>query len=108
MKAILLLAASLAAGGPAAAAAPRWTVLADCAAAYRANARLADPDRPAAMTAQISDVAEDYAAAARKAHAGKDAKRDVAARIEAQAHRDAALPREAVERIIDACPQVEG
>ena len=106
MKAILLLAASLAAGG--AAAAPRWTVLADCAAAYRANARLADPDRPAAMTAQISEVAEDYAAAARKAHAGKDAKRDVAARIEAQAHRDAALPREAVERIIDACPQVEG
>jgi hypothetical protein len=46
-------------GSAAAAKAPGWSVYADCAAAYLANARVADPDRPAAMIAQVSDVAND-------------------------------------------------
>jgi hypothetical protein len=95
---------------PAAAAkAPGWTVYADCAAAYLANARVADPDRPAAMTAQISDVAKDYEAAAQARYRpAKGARRAVRARIERQARVFAGRPREAVEKIIDACPQVGG
>lgn len=95
-------------------AAPRWQALADCAAAYQANARIADPDRPAAMTAQISDVADDYAKAAAAARrraipsSSTAARRAVAARAGKAATRDAALPREAVEKLIEACPQVGG
>ena len=103
--------ACAAASGPACARAPGWQVYADCAAAYLANARIADPDRPAAMTAQVSDVADDYAKAARERYrrqrevSRKAAARQVAAHIDGQARRLAAQPREAVERLIDACPQ---
>lgn len=114
-SAILAAVAALAAAAPAAAApSPGWTVYADCAAAYRVNARLADPDRPAAMTAQVSEVAADYAAAAEARYAKRfraarpAAARAVAARIERRAAGLAGQPREAVERIIDACPQLEG
>ena len=44
-----------------------WIAHADCAAAYQANAVLTD--RPASMTAQISDVASDDVAAAVKERA---------------------------------------
>lgn len=110
MKALaLMVAAALAWPGISLAKAPAWTVYADCAAAYQANARIADPDRPAAMTAQISDVAKDYEAAARAAYRpAKDAGRVVRARIERQATVYSAQPREVVEKIIDACPQVGG
>jgi hypothetical protein len=93
---------------------PAWTVFADCAGAYVANARVADPDRPATMVGQMSDVAEDYAKAARARYrqalkAGDaTARKAVAARIEATATRLSAQPREAAEKVIDACPQTGG
>jgi len=103
----LAAAASAAAAGPA-----DWRAYADCAAAYRANAQLSDPDRPASMTAQISEVAADYAreAARRLAHpASKAAARRAAeARIAGQAKRLAGQSRAAVEKLIDACPQIDG
>src|SRR5207342_3477402 len=98
--------AVLAASGPAARA-PDWRVYADCAAAYLANARIADPTRPASMTAQVSDVAEDYAKAARERyHRQREVSRKAAARqadaeIEARAGAFAGKPREVVERTID-------
>ncbi len=95
--------------GVTAAKEPAWTVYADCAAAYQANARIADPDRPASMTAQVSDVANDYAAAARARYRpAKAARARVQTRIERQTRLLAGQPREAVEHIIDACPQVGG
>ncbi|HEX3366676.1 hypothetical protein [Phenylobacterium sp.] len=91
--------------------APGWTVYADCAAAYLANARLADPDRPALMTAQVSDVADDYAAAAaklrvRRGGSAAASRRAVEARIAQKTRLFAGQSREAVEHIIDACPQL--
>jgi hypothetical protein len=112
--AFLAVAAMLA---PAAAqAAPRapWTALANCAGAYKANSHVADADRPASMVGQMSDTAEDYARAARtafrretKASAAK-ARAAVAGRIETSAARLAKQPREAAEKVIDACPQPDG
>jgi hypothetical protein len=117
MREFHLFAALLALGLPPAsaeAAAPaRWTALADCAAAYQANARLADPHRPASMTAQIADVASDYAKAAAHAYrqqAGRTAPHAthvVDARIATKASSFGGRPREEVERFIDACPQIE-
>jgi hypothetical protein len=109
--AALIVAAGLVWAGLASAAAraPGWTVYADCAAAYLANARIADPDRPAAMTAQVSDVSRDYqAAAVARYRSAKGAAAAVRARIERQAKVFAARPRDAVEKVIDACPQVGG
>jgi hypothetical protein len=114
VKAVIFIVAAGLAGsglGPAAAAkAPGWTVYADCAAAYLANARVPDPDRPAAMVAQVSDVANDYAAAARVHYrrAKRGASAVVQARIDRQTRIYSGQPREAVERVIDACPQVGG
>jgi len=93
---------------------PAWSAYADCAAAYQVNATLADPGRSASMTAQVSDVAQDYSAAAAKQRQGRSggslaaARRIVKARVAARSKALATLPREAVERIIDACPQVDG
>jgi hypothetical protein len=93
---------------------PAWSVYADCSAAYLANARLADPDRSASMTAQISEVAKDYAAAARSRYAEAwkvipaTARRAVEVHIARRAKAFGKQPREAVEHIIDACPQVGG
>lgn len=111
--AIVLGLAAFAFGGPAGALTPppRWPVFADCAAAYLANARIADPDRPASMTSQVSDVADDYAKAARNRYrrqfrsSAAAARRAVQARIDRQAQRFAGQSREAVEHVIDACPQ---
>jgi hypothetical protein len=109
----IAVAAALAVSGPGLAGgtgkAPVWSVYADCAAAYLANARIADPDRPAAMTAQISDVAKDYEAAARARYRpARGARQAVRVRIERQAKVFSGEAREAVERVIDACPQVGG
>lgn len=105
--------ACVALGSPGLAApAPAWRVYADCAAAYLANARLSDPDRPASMTAQVSDVAADYSTAAakrRQVQVGGSAatsRRRVDARVARQARVLGARPREEVEHMIDACPQV--
>jgi hypothetical protein len=115
---LVLAAAALALCAPARAAPkpaplPPWTAYADCAGAYVANSRVKDADRPASMVSQMGDVAEDYAKAARAAyrrtaHAGEaQAKTAVAARIQAAAARLSAQPREAAEKLIDACPQTE-
>jgi len=110
---ILVAATALPCCGQSAPKPPRWQVLADCAAAYEANARIADPDRPAAMIAQVSDVAADYMKAAEAAYPGgpksrKAAHRRVAAQVAARTRAYATRPREAVEAVIDACPQVGG
>lgn len=116
MRQLSVFAGLLALGLPpstAAAAPARWTTLADCAAAYQANARLSDPNRPAAMTAQISDLAGDYARAAADAYRQQAARteprstRAVAERIANKASTFGVRPREEVERFIDACPQIE-
>ncbi len=90
-----------------------WIAYADCAAAYRANARLTDPERPASMTSQIFDVASDYAGAALEARtkmgaAKSQARRMVEARISRQTLLLGHKSRQAVEHIIDACPQLGG
>lgn len=92
---------------------PGWQAFADCAAAYQANAAIADPQRPAGMSSQISEVAADYQRAAvklvqaeRRRPTGQAA-RIVAARMGQQRRALAGQPRAAVERVIDACPQVE-
>lgn len=94
-----------------AAAAPDWRALADCAAAYSANAKIADPDRAPSMKASISELADDYAAAAVQRRRRQDrVSEPVAAGAvrERMATREAAFaaqPRADVERFIDACPQ---
>jgi len=118
MRATLILAAlaalSLGPGAQGAAQRPAWTAYADCAGAYVANAKVADPDRPASMAGQMSETAQDYAKAARARYRGQAktgaaaAAKAVADRIEATARRLAAQPREAAEKVIDACPQTDG
>jgi hypothetical protein len=114
MRAVILATlACWAISDPARAASPGWRVYADCAAAYLANARIVDPGRPAAMTAQVSDVADDYAKAARAryrrqaAGSASAASRAVATWVDRRASDFARQPREAVERVIDSCPQPE-
>ena len=111
----LVATALLALAVPAKAArASPWTALADCAGAYMANSRVADAERPASMVSQMSDTAADYAKAARAAYrremktSAAKARAQVAARIEASAARLARQPREAAEKVIDACPQPGG
>jgi len=115
MRPRLVLAATfaLAAAGPVfAAATPDWRTLAACAAAYRANAKVADPDRPASMTAQVSEVADDYEKAAAEAYRRAAGVRPAEARGKAAAYAArraitfARQPRRRVEAFIDACPQV--
>jgi hypothetical protein len=62
------------------------------------------------MVAQVSDVARDYIAAAEQAYRprGPTARGIVAARVAAQTKLYATRPREAVEAVIDACPQAGG
>lgn len=114
MKTIFLMAGAVSLSLPglsaSAAAAPKWTAFADCAAAYQSNAKLSNADRPASMTAQISDTASDYAKAAAKAY-GQQVKNGpayaVSQRIAKQEAIFAKQPREKVEKFIDACPQTE-
>ncbi len=112
---VLAACALFAAGAAAAAKPPKWTVYADCSAYYQVNAYLAGPDRPATMTAQMSEVVADYARTAtaryvkqRKA-SPHDAQHAVAARIKAAIERlGAKPPRKTVEKLIDKCPRPDG
>jgi len=112
---ILAAALALTAGGPAAAKPVGWAKLADCAALYRVNARLGLADRPATMTAQMSEVGNDYARAAVLRYAQQRKASPVAAQHAVDARIKAGLerlagrpPRAAVEKQIDKCPQVDG
>jgi hypothetical protein len=90
---------------------PRWTVMADCAAAYKANAAIKDPTRPSSMRHMIASQANDYVKAAVKAY------RDQAKASDGQARRSVAdyvakasaalshKPRSENEHMIEACPQ---
>jgi hypothetical protein len=110
--ALLIGLAGLAANGPAAAKTPDWRVYADCSAAYLTNARVTDPDRPPSMTTQVTELSNDYADASRGRYrqqaraTPRAALVAVRARVQSQARRYAGQPREAVERVIDACPQL--
>jgi len=91
-----------------------WKDLADCAAAYRANSEIPDPDRAPSMKAMIADQSTDYVAAATQSYrrhakaseakAGRSVSEYVARRTQAFSGQ----PREAIEHLIDACPQVGG
>lgn len=104
VAALVLILATPALAAPKAA---KWQAFADCAAAYRANAAIKDPERAASMTAMISETADDYRKAAVKAHRGRDAQRAVAERIALKTATFAQQSRAEVERFIDACPQTE-
>lgn len=99
----------------AASAAPAdWQALADCAAAYRANSQIRDPDRAPSMKAMISEEADDYVKAAlpayRAATRATDAKAQMAlkAYVAKRARDFARQNRDAIDRFIDACPQPGG
>lgn len=98
------------AGGPP----PKWRALADCAAAYRANSRIPDPNRAGSMAAMISDQADDYQKAAQKAYGhdpaaakqgGSYAKTFVSTYVERRSAAFSKRPRADIEHFIDACPQ---
>jgi hypothetical protein len=90
---------------------PAWQGYIDCAAAYRANSQIADPNRPPTMVRDMADVAADYAKAAEAAYARQsnvsaDAAHNV---VETQvADRTATFasrPRAQIEHFIEGCPQ---
>lgn len=90
---------------------PGWTVMADCAAAYRANARIDDKTRPPSMRAMISGQAEDYVRAAvqtyrkrTKVSQGK-AEQSVEAYVARATAKLSRQPRAEDEQKIEACPQ---
>jgi hypothetical protein len=62
------------------------------------------------MTAQVSDVADDYSAAAKRLRGGSAtaSRQAVDARVAEQARLFGGQPRDAVEKVIDACPQLNG
>jgi hypothetical protein len=109
----LLMIAALAACAAPRAHDPRWMAFADCAGAYRVNAAIADPSRPASMTAMVSESADDYEKAARDRYVlephttAEQAQRDVAARVSAKVKAFSGKPRGEVEKFIDTCPQTE-
>jgi hypothetical protein len=90
---------------------PAWQGYIDCAAAYRANSQITDPNRPATMVRDMADVAADYAKAAEAAYAREtsvsaDAAHNV---VEVQvADRTATFAsrtRPQIEHFIEGCPQ---
>ena len=113
-KMLGFLALGVVAAGLAAAAPSRdWRTLAACAAAYRVNAKVADPGRPASMSGQVSQVADDYEKAAAAAYRQAYGVREATARgaVAAYAARRGSTlgkqPRRRVERFIEACPQLD-
>jgi hypothetical protein len=90
---------------------PAWQGYIDCAAAYRANAQIADPNRPATMVRDMADVAADYARAAEAGYAKASGLSAEAARstVEIQvADRTATFAsreRAQIEHFIEGCPQ---
>jgi hypothetical protein len=118
MPKIPLLILALTAAGAASAAEPKaptdWTSLAQCAGAYQANAQIQDPDRAPSMRAMISDQAGlcVKAAVARHRLAVKSspdqARQAVDAVVLASARRFGGMSRDALDTVIDTCPQPEG
>lgn len=120
LKAAMPLVAACVSGGglPTHAATPakpvRWQAFADCAAAYRANAQTADPDRSASMKSMISETASDYqkAAEARYQTVAKVTADRAHERVDIYVGRRtrvfAAKSRQQTEHFIDACPQTDG
>jgi hypothetical protein len=113
MKALIAALASLAIpSAPALAKTATWQAFADCAAAYQVNAQLKNPDRPASMTASISEQSNDYRTAALATYRAKakqadaPAERTISTRIARQAPALARLSRDKLEHRIDACPQL--
>jgi len=94
-------------------AGPRWQVLADCAAAYQANSEIADPNRLPSMRAMIADQGKDYQKAAvqeyraRAKGEGTTVDKTVNAYVNGATSRFAKEPRPVLEKIIDACPQLD-
>lgn len=112
MKTAVLILILIALASPAAAKlSPRWKAYATCAAAYRVNAAIADPGRSASMKSQISETAAEYEVAAveryrlEMAADEPTAKAKVAAYVRARAPGLRKQTREAVEHVIDTCPQ---
>jgi hypothetical protein len=90
-----------------------WKAFADCAAAYRVNALVPDPERSASMKSMISDTANDYQKAAETRYR-KSAKASAAAThqtiesyIAKRTKAFAPKPRADTEKFIDACPQTD-
>ena len=114
---IPLLILALSAAGSASAAEPKtsadWTSLAQCAGAYRANAQIKDPNRAPSMRVMISDQADMYVSAAVKRHrqvtksSTAQAKQAVDAVLLASARRFGGMSRDALDKVIDGCPQPE-
>lgn len=90
---------------------PGWTVMADCAAAYKANAAIKDPTRPSSMKHMISSQANDYVKAAVKAYKDQakvsdgQARQSVTAYVAKTTANLSHKPRSENERMIEACPQ---
>lgn len=93
------------------AAPAEWKPLADCAAAYSANAAIKDPSRPPSMRAQISDQADSYMKAALGPYLVATKEPVVKARASLKAYVAKRTPdfahqsRDAIDHFIDACPQ---
>jgi hypothetical protein len=98
--------------GPTFAATASWTAFADCAAAYKANAVIKDPDRPASMSAMISEQSNDYRTAAAAVYrattkaTNAQSQDAVSARVAQRMPTLTKLSRDKLEQIIDACPQL--
>lgn len=108
-SALVFVSISLAAcaGGPKA----DWRGFADCAAAYKANAAFAEPDRAASMTAMVSEVADAYeASAVDKIRSLSDMSQEAAlstvrSQVNLKLQEFSGRSREQVERFIESCPQ---
>ena len=106
--------APLATPAMAAAAPADWTALADCAAAYRANAAIKDPSRAPSMRAQISDEADSYLKAALAPYRAATKQPAAKARDALKAYVVRRTPdfarqsRDAIDHFIDVCPQFGG
>jgi hypothetical protein len=88
-----------------------WQGYIDCAAAYRANSQIADPNRPATMVRDMAEIGDDYAKAAmsayiRKTGAAADAAQTmVQAEVVKRTATFASRPRAQIEHFIEGCPQ---
>ena len=96
--------------------APRWEILASCAAAYLANVqnRQSDPDRTPAMGAMIQDIFEQYKLAAIAYYemdqkvSKNEADRNVGGHVKANVERFIAMDKAGtLEAYIAKCPQAE-
>ena len=90
---------------------PTWQGYMDCAAAYRANAQIADPNRPATMVRDMAEVGDNYAKAAMSAYiretgaAADAAQAMVEGEVAKRTVTFATRPRAQIEHFIEGCPQ---